>query len=276
VRAQIRHITDYHYPEPAADSFNEVRLQPAHDEYQRLLGFQLYLTPDAPATSHTDYFGTAVHSFHIRQAHTSLCVETAAVVVTHSRPFPNPLPASSLEVHRDKLYEFLQPSKHVPHGDWAAQLEYAALNEDTELVAYLNGLNAHIKARFTYESGVTEIGTPLEEFLRQGSGVCQDYAHLMIAVCREARIPARYVSGYVYAGGDFIGAGATHAWVDCFVPGSGWVGFDPTNGVMQTENHIVIGAGRDYADVPPLRGSRRGGGREQLEVMVSVRSQQQQ
>ena len=274
VRAQIRHVTQYHYPESAADSFNEVRLQPAQTQYQSLLGFQLYLAPDAPATSHTDYFGTVVHSFHIRKAHRNLRVETAAVVVTHPRPFPNPVPASNLTAHRDELYEFLQPSKYAPRGDWTVQLEYPVLREDTELLKYLNGLNVHIKTRFTYESGVTEIGTPLEEFLQQRSGVCQDYAHLMIAACREQGIPARYVSGYVYAGSDFLGAGATHAWVDCFVPGSGWVGFDPTNGVMQTENHIVIGAGRDYGDVPPLRGSRRGGGQEQLEVTVSVRSQQ--
>jgi transglutaminase-like putative cysteine protease len=275
MRAQIRHVTEYHYPDPAFDSFNELRLQPAQTSFQSLLGFQIRLEPDVPFSTHTDYYGTTVHHVHIRDAHTALRVETNAIVVTHPRPQPRPVFASLLEASRAALYEYLVPSKHVPVGVWATRLEYRDLREDDELLEYLLGLNARIKSRFSYETGVTSIGTPLEDFVMQGAGVCQDFTHLMLAVCREQRIPARYVSGYVYAGRDFLGAAATHAWVECYVPESGWVGFDPTNNVLTGEAHVRIGCGRDYDDVAPMRGVRRGGGVERLGVEVSVRAQEQ-
>jgi transglutaminase-like putative cysteine protease len=275
VRAQIRHVTEYQYSETASDSFNELRLKPAQTDNQSLLGFKLTLQPPAPTTERTDYYGTKVYSFHLAGRHSALRIETSATVVTHRKPLPQPVPALSLKLARDQWVEYLAPSQQIPAGDWAARLEYPALNDSTDLLEYLMGLNARIKTRFEYRSGATRIGTPLEEFLRLGAGVCQDYAHLMLAVCREAGIPARYVSGYVYAGADFIGAEATHAWVECYLPGSGWVGFDPTNDVLAGESHIRIGHGRDYADVPPLRGLRRGGGVEHLEVAVTVHAQEQ-
>ncbi len=272
MRAQIRHITEYRYPEPARDSFNELRLEPAQTATQSLLNFQLYVDPDASATTHTDYFGLQVHNFHVRQPHAHLRIETHAVVVTHPLPLPEPAPVSALEPHRAAMYEFLEPSKRVPKGAWLERFDLMPPRADGDLLAYLRHLNRHIHDHFEYAPGATRIGTTLDEFVGQGRGVCQDYAHLLIALCREARIPARYVSGYVYAGADLAGAGATHAWAELFVPGSGWVGFDPTNGVEQTEFHIIIGAGRDYDDVAPLKGSRRGGGEETLEVTVSVRA----
>ncbi len=275
MRTQIRHVTEYQYSETASDSFNELRLKPAQTDSQSLLGFKLTLQPPAPTTERTDYYGTKVHSFHLAGRHSALQIETSATVVTHRKPPPQAVLALSLNVLRNQWVEYLAPSKQVPAGDWAAQLEYPVLNNETDLLEYLTGLNARIKTRFEYRGGVTQIGTPLEEFLRLGAGVCQDYAHLMLAVCREAGIPSRYVSGYVYAGADFIGAEATHAWVECLVPGSGWVGFDPTNDVLAGESHIRIGHGRDYADVPPIRGLRRGGGVERLEVAVTVQAQEQ-
>jgi transglutaminase-like putative cysteine protease len=275
VRAQIRHITEYTYPQPAQDSFNELRLEPAQTATQSLLGFQLILEPDVPVTSHTDYFGLEVHSFQVRQPHTRLRIETHAVVVTHPLPVPQPVPVRDLEPYRAAMYEFIAPSARVPAGGWLERLGLRAPSDRDDLLEHLHTLNAHLHKQFQYAPGATRIGTSLDEFIHLERGVCQDYAHLLIALCREARIPARYVSGYVYAGRDFVGAGATHAWVEAFVPGTGWVGFDPLNGVMQSEYHVIIGAGRDYNDVAPVRGSRRGGGEERLEVKVNVRAQEQ-
>jgi transglutaminase-like putative cysteine protease len=275
MRAQIRHVTEYHYPDPAFDSFNELRLQPAQTDHQSLLGFKLRLEPDVPFYTHTDYYGTVVHHFHLREPHTTLRIETSAIVVTHKKPTPRPVIASTLEAARTALYEYLVPSRHVPAGDWTARLEHPALRDDDDLLLYLTELNARFRQRFEYRSGATRIDTPLEEFLALGAGVCQDYAHLMIAVCRQQRIPSRYVSGYVYAGWDFLGSAATHAWVECYVPETGWVGFDPTNDTLETESHIRIGGGRDYSDVPPMHGLRRGGGLERLGVEVMVSAQEQ-
>lgn len=277
MRAQIKHITTYHYPQPASDSFNELRLQPVQTSTQSLLGFQLYIDPDTAATSHTDYFGMTVHSFHVRKPHSTLRVETHAVVVTHAAALPQPILARSLEPHRNSFYDYLEPTERVPRGNWTATLELPYLQDDENLLEYLRALNTCIRTGFTYAPGATGVGTTLAEFVAGRTGVCQDYAHLMLAVCREQRIPARYISGYIYAGREFVGAGATHAWVECFIPhdeGGVWLGFDPTNGVLQTEYHIVIGWGRDYNDVAPMKGSRRGGGAETLEVTVSVQVQQ--
>jgi transglutaminase-like putative cysteine protease len=195
------------------------------------------------------------------------------LVVKHPKPFPTSANALGLEAHRTTLFEYLCPSQRVPLLD-PARLGYQALHPQSDLLEYLMGLNAHIKGRFVYQTGATNVHTPLENFLAQGAGVCQDFVHTMLAVCRSQGIPARYVSGYVYAGQEFLGASATHAWLEAHIPGAGWVGFDPTNNVLETENHIKIGIGRDYDDVPPLHGLRRGGGLERLDVAVTVHAQQ--
>jgi transglutaminase-like putative cysteine protease len=273
MRAQIRHLTEYHYPQAASDSFNQVRLKPVHDDWQSLLSFRLEVQPAVQVLESKDYFGTTVHHFHVVQPHHQLMLEASSLVVKHPKPFPSSSSASGLAAHHTALYEFLSPSQRVPLV-LPARLEYKALHPQDDLLEYLMGLNAHIKQRFAYQTGATGVHTPLEEFLEQGAGVCQDFAHAMLGVCRSQGIPARYVSGYVYAGQDFLGAAATHAWLEAYIPSTGWVGFDPTNAVLETENHIKIGIGRDYDDVPPLHGLRRGGGLERLDVAVTVQAQQ--
>jgi transglutaminase-like putative cysteine protease len=273
VRAQIRHLTEYHYPQAASDSFNQVRLKPAHDHSQSLLSFRLEVQPAVQILESKDYFGTSVHHFHVLEAHQRLVIETNSLVVKHPKPFPSSTSALELAAHHTTLYEFLSPSQRVPLLP-PARLGYKALHPQDDLLEYLMGLNAHIRQRFAYQSGATDVHTPIETFLSQGAGVCQDFVHAMLAVCRSQGIPARYVSGYVYAGQEFLGAAATHAWLEAFIPATGWVGFDPTNSVLETENHIKIGIGRDYDDVPPLHGLRRGGGLERLDVSVTVHAQQ--
>ncbi len=275
MRAEIRHITEYKYPVPAFDSFNQVRLQPAHTDQQSLLAFRIELEPHAGITSTTDYFGTTVHHFHIREAHTALRIETNSIVVKHPKPYPNSNQASSLAAIRSQQIEYLSSSKRIPlELNWAASLEYPALEPSTDLLEYLLGLNQHLQQRFTFQTGSTTVETSLEEFMQRGTGVCQDYVHAMLAVCRSQGIPARYVSGYIYAGKEFIGSEATHAWLECFIPEVGWVGFDPTNNVLESEYHVLIGTGRDYDDIAPVHGLRRGGGTETLGVKVFIQAQQ--
>jgi transglutaminase-like putative cysteine protease len=275
VQAHIHHITEYRYPEPAFDSFNELRLKPIEDARQSVLSFQLQLEPNVPMYSHLDYYGTTLHHFHVLEKHTVLRIETRALVVTHAMTQPIGQPASVLEPHKLPNIEYLTSSRRVPlEFDWASILGWHKLEATEDYVAYLDGLNSHLHSRFKYQSGFTKVDTPLLEFVQGGIGVCQDYAHAMLAVARSNGIPARYVSGYVYAGADFVGAEATHAWLECLIPGYGWLGFDPTNNTRINESHIKIGHGRDYDDVPPLRGLRRGGGVESIGVEVSVDVQQ--
>jgi transglutaminase-like putative cysteine protease len=266
-------LTEYVYPEPAWDSFNELRLQPADDAHQRLVSFELRLEPDMPVTTHHDYFGTQVHHFHARAPHLELRIETESLVDTRPGPLVAPTPAGALRQLRGD--EFLSASVRVPlDPDWAGLLGWAALSPDQDLVAYLDGLTTHLHGRFSYAPGATEVDTPLTDFVAAGRGVCQDYAHAMLGVCRQQGVPARYVSGYVYAGANYVGAEATHAWVEAWLPAPDdrpglWLGLDPTNDCRIGESHVKIGHGRDFSDVSPVRGLRRGGGRERLDVSVT-------
>ena len=149
------------------------------------------------------------------------------------------------------------------------------MNQGDEVTRYLLDLTVHLKARLTYRSNSTTVDTTLQDFANTQTGVCQDFAHAMLAICRSVGIPSRYVSGYVHSnpGGneDMIGSEGSHAWVEVFLPGSGWVGYDPTNGCIINEAHAKLAVGRDYDDVPPTSGLRRGGGRGGLHVDVKVR-----
>ncbi len=269
---QIIHVTEYFYPQPAWDSFNELHLSPVEDHRQTLLDFKLAVSPDVPVRSHIDYYGNRVHQFHVAQAHQQLYIETHAQVVTY--PVPNPLPvfATSLPDIHARFFEYLAPTPRVPlHYNWLSELGVQPLRSHDNLNEYLGTLTRYLQGYFTYQPHSTHIDTPLLEFVRAKTGVCQDYAHAMLALCRSMGIPARYVSGYLYTGiTDALGAEASHAWVEVYIPGSGWMGFDPTNGTEVTESYVKIGHGRDYDDVPPVKGLRRGGGKETLQVKVRV------
>lgn len=272
VHLAVLHLTEYRYPEPAWDSFNEVRLLPTNDHCQSLLSFALELSPDAAVRSHGDYFGNRVHQFHISEAHRRLTIQARSSVVTYPRPAPIPVSAESLTELRPRFFEFLAPTRRVPlDQDWGAAMRAPALPADGELVHYLSSLTRHLHGFFTYRQEVTKIDTPIADFVRTGVGVCQDYTHAMLALCRLLGIPSRYVSGYLEtAPGRNLGSDASHAWVEAYLPGSGWVGFDPTNGALVGQTYVKVGHGRDYDDVPPVKGLRRGGGTESLRVAVSV------
>jgi len=272
VHLRVAHLTEYRYPEPAWDSFNEVRLYPVDDHCQSLLSFALDLSPDAAVRSHDDYYGNRVHQFHIPEAHRKLVIQTRSSVVTYPRPAPIPVSADSLAELRPRFFEFLAPTRRVPlDRDWAAAMLAPALSPDGDLVEYLAGLTRHLHGFFTYRQEVTKIDTPIEDFVRAGIGVCQDYTHAMLALSRMLGIPSRYASGYLETTpGRSLGSDASHAWVEAYLPGSGWVGFDPTNGTIVGQTYVKVGHGRDYDDVPPVKGLRRGGGTESLRVAVSV------
>ncbi len=146
-----------------------------------------------------------------------------------------------------------------------------------DTLSALRRLNKAIHDDFDYEIGVTEVNSPIDDALAAGRGVCQDFAHIMIAAARSWGIPARYASGYLHhhrKGQDRSGEDASHAWVETWLPSLGWLGFDPTNDVLAGERHIRVALGRDYADVPPTRGTYKGGAQSELAIAVSVQTTQ--
>jgi transglutaminase-like putative cysteine protease len=148
---------------------------------------------------------------------------------------------------------------------------------DGDTLSALKHLNKAIYAAFEYQTGITEVHSPIDDALKAGRGVCQDFAHIMIAIARHWGIPARYVSGYLYhrtKGQDRSDDDATHAWVETYLPSMGWIGFDPTNDILAGDRHIRVAVGRDYADVPPTRGTFKGDADSELAISVSVQPAQ--
>lgn len=272
----VQHTTTYRYARPAWDSYNELWLHPADDYRQTLLGFELSVTPKVTLRNRHDAFGNLIHHFHLPSDHSELVVVARSSVVTYPTPTPLEVAADTLPELRHRFFQYLAPTPRVPlNENWHRVFGALPLHSSDGLVAHVTALNTYLHGKFIYSPSATDVNTPLTEFAEHNSGVCQDFAHAMLALCRAAGIPARYVSGYIHSNprGDehLIGSEASHAWIEAFLPGNGWIGFDPTNGCPVTEAHVKIGVGRDYDDLPPVRGLRRGGGGASLEVTVRVR-----
>lgn len=264
----VYHLTEYAYPDEARDSFNELWLYPVDDHRQGLLEFRLHIAPDARPLSRRDYFHNRVYSFHLDRPHTQLRIETQAKVLTFAVPEPVPVPVQALSSLESRFFEHLAPTPRIPlHHNWLELLGLRRPNPRENLHLYLLKVTEHLYQRFRYDTTATQVDTPLIEFVKSRAGVCQDYAQAMLAALRSAGIPARYVSGYLATG---VGSQGSHAWVEAFVPGSGWYGYDPTNNSTITEQYVKKAHGRDYDDCPPLKGLRRGGGQERLKVLVRV------
>ena len=272
----IDHATTYAYDGQAWDSFNEVRLQPADDYRQTLLRFEIDVDPDASLRTHRDYYANTVYHFHLPHRHPSMQVRTRSVVSTYAIPTPQSVPGELLPELRHRFFEHLAPTDRVPlNDDWVGIFGSIPIRNGDDVVTWITDLTAHLQRRLVYQSDSTTVDTPLADFASTQVGVCQDFAHAMLAITRSVGIPARYVSGYVHSNPSgneaLIGAEGSHAWVEVYLPGSGWVGFDPTNGCIINEAHVKLAVGRDYDDVPPVRGLRRGSTTESLTVEVAVR-----
>jgi len=282
VRYRIRHRTSYRYASQVFESFNEVRLQPLAGGQQTLLDFDLLIEPPATVISFRDYYGNAVHDFGVAYLHDRLVIEATSDVVTHAEvdePLAGPgegEPDASPSIRElacdealaDDLAEFLGPSAYVPLADDSTAVAEAVLAEDpeTSALAFLTRAADHVRALLEFRVGATTVESSVAEVLAGGSGVCQDFAHVLISLCRHAGLPARYVSGYL--GGVEV-ASASHAWAEAYVPPYGWLGVDATLGTPCTGRHVKLGVGRDYADVAVLRGTYQGGGHAELEVEVT-------
>src|SRR5271167_3677118 len=237
----IVHTTAYEYSAPAIESFTELRVRPRQSNRQIVHRHVTEVTPRAALEEFTDYYDNAVECLSVPFRHKTLTVTSRSTVET--LPHKDALSALDLSVseavrlnwpHRRELFDFLMPSMHAPITPELEQMSKQQLRSSASFAESILGLATHIYKNFTYMPGVTDIRTPLADVLRKRQGVCQDFAHLMIAVVRCAGLPARYVSGYletesVHGVSGLVGATASHAWVEVFTPNGVWVGLDPTN-----------------------------------------------
>jgi transglutaminase-like putative cysteine protease len=278
----IRHFTRYRYSRPVWESNMEVRMHPRSENTQRCFTFQLSVSPRARIFSYSDHIGNVVHHFDVPELHNHLTIIADALVdVDAADELPDTLGShawSELDrmIAREDFWDMLMPSYFARNSPelmaFADGLGVKERNGDDPLTL-VRKLNKELYDRFSYVKQSTSVDSPIEDALRLRQGVCQDFAHIMIALLRNIRIPCRYVSGYLYhdaAHEDRSAAGATHAWVEAFLPGLGWVGFDPTNELIAGERHIRTAIGRDYADVPPTLGTLKGSVDTELQVRVRV------
>jgi transglutaminase-like putative cysteine protease len=281
----IRHITRFRYDAPVRESVMELRMQPRSEGPQTLRSFQISTNPRAQLYAYTDYLGNAVYHFNVLRQHEELRIETQALVeMAPHRELAES--ADHLEWDRYNRYnlsaehfDLLEASKFVHMSAPLAQFMKAhEIEKPTgDALSALKQLNKTIHDSFDYVQGVTEVHSPIDDALKAKSGVCQDFAHMMIAIARHWGVPSRYVSGYLHhrqKGQDRSGDDATHAWVEAYLPSMGWIGFDPTNDILAGDRHIRVAVGRDYADVPPTRGTFKGGAETELAISVSVQPTQ--
>jgi transglutaminase-like putative cysteine protease len=226
-----------------------------------------------------DFYGNAVHHFDIPGKHQSIEVVSEATVEMLPRLDVERMPQSSWKeldelVEQSDYLEMLMPSQYARPSELLLRLrDRLGVERRGEPLELLKGLNSAIYKRFDYAPNTTRVDSPIEDALRTHQGVCQDFAHIMIALVRQLQIPCRYVSGYLYHEDkcrDRSPAGASHAWAEAYLGQAGWVEFDPTNNLLGCERHIRVAVGRDYADVPPTRGVHRGEAESELRVLVTV------
>jgi transglutaminase-like putative cysteine protease len=276
----IRHLTRFRYSRPISESIMETRMHPRSDSSQHCLTFSLSVSPRCRVFSYRDHQGNNVQHFDIPGEHTQLVVVAESVVEQQEVPevpsWLSPDAWESLDALIDEgdYWEMLLPSTFAVATPalklLAQQMEVTRRDDPLMLV---QELNQRLFNYFEYEPRSTRVDSPIDEAIVSGKGVCQDFAHTMIALLRLVGIPARYVSGYLYRSRedhDRSTPDASHAWVDVLMPHLGWVGFDPTNNLVAHRRHIRTAVGRDYADVPPTHGIFRGKTESELYVAVHV------
>ncbi len=284
MKIQISHMTRYRYEEPVFNSVNEVRLTPRTNDRQSCHHHSVFINPTVPLFTYEDYFGNRVYSFSIADPHDEIVIETHSIVATYDEqiknvqeyPLDEELKILASEQFQNDFAEYLTNTTYT-----FLTPEIQAFTEDTKnssevtsVYQIIENISRSIYTQFKYDPEATDVQTTVADTFKLKRGVCQDFAHLMISMCKSLGIPARYVSGYHFVG-DLQGGHAdfeqaSHAWIEVYVPEIGWLGFDPTNNGKVNWRYVKIGHGRDYKDIVPIKGSYLGVANQTLEIAVDV------
>lgn len=288
----ISHTTKYDYDAPVSYCHNIAVLKSRRSLGQELLEYKIHISPEADEISErVDFFGNYITRFSIQKEHTQLKVTTVSKIRREYEQFNNDFRSDvcskiSLDQAKKSLLktepDILEAKQFALESIFIKKTDEAISNYAKEsfkpnrsIFEAAEELMQRIYIDFDFVSGFTSVSTPINEVMRNRKGVCQDFAQIAIACIRSVGLPARYVSGYIEtippAGQEkLVGADASHAWFSIFIPTFGWVDFDPTNNQIPGDQHIVVGWGRDYYDVPPLKGVVYGSGKSKLNVEVDI------
>ena len=273
----ILHITRYEYSSAVTDSANQIILSPLTNDFQEVIGQKISLFPNSNIDYYYDYFTNRIGVFTIVEPHHFLEIKVELVVET----FPIELPVINLNV--DEQWQIVkEQSTQFPYIDFVRQENIKNKEEilsviksvatsDLSVMETTTALSTYIYENFTYRQGITDYETEIDEIWELKAGVCQDFAHLLLGMLRMLGVPSRYVSGYISPSNQELrGEGATHAWVEVFIPGYGWLGNDPTNNCWVSDRHIKIAVGRDFKDCTPVKGTYKGTSSHKLGVSVII------
>ena len=274
---RIHHVTKYTYQVQVRDSANQIMLFPIKDEFQTVLKQELIITGDPVVDIYKDYYGNEVGSFMYADLHSQLVIDSKIEVITKSKLLPHDTMPKEEQWNSLKSLRF-----QLPFIDFLKQEYFAAVDEIKQITqleqvllvspfAAAQKLNEYVYQQFQYIKGVTSVETTPDEIWKLKAGVCQDFAHILLVMLRIIGIPARYVSGYICPDRNGMrGEGATHAWVEAYIPDYGWLGFDPTNNCIVNDMHVRLAVGRNFSDCSPVKGTYKGTSNHSLEVGVSV------
>lgn len=267
MKLEIVHSTRYRYSGPIAETVMELRLRPMDGNGQRCADFRLELSHRIQPRTYKDGFGNTVHYFNLVRPHAGLSVVGRSVVETGLGP--------DGDAGEELVHDFLRFRSPVKDVDGVRRLaEMHAIGESRSPQAIeraLDELTLTISREFTYDRSVTNVYSSVDDVLALRAGVCQDFAHLFIAVARAMGVPARYVSGYIHVPTEKAATTASHAWAEAWVPGRGWTGFDATRPIRTTEHHVRLAVGRDYTDAAPTRGVYVGSASSSMNIAVKTR-----
>ena len=284
----VTHHTRYRHATPATAAWQSLHLQPREEAGQHTESFELEIRPrPGDLVPRQDAFGNRHHLFTLREPHTELSITARGIVRRDEPVLPMPGLTPPLSAARTlvaaavadgsefALEQYLHASPHVPLLPAAQALAEGLDAGDPPVLAWLGALGARFGKHFTFDPKATTISTPIAAVLEHRRGVCQDFAHLFISCVRRHGLPAAYVSGYLLTPPPpgkprLRGADASHAWISVYVPGTGWIDYDPTNSCFVAAGHIVVARGRDYSDVSPVHGLFTGGGSHSLATAITV------
>lgn len=275
---KIHHLTQYRYDRPVRESTNQIKVFPASYNGQETTRHKLTITGEPFINRFTDYWGNEVGWFTLNASHDELLIDSQVVVKTNNA-IQNPLVTSRLsdwdlirlEVNKHlHLLDLSRPETILAADKINSIIQELRHNRDTPAF-FIQRCSEYIFDQFTYQKGITTVETTLDELLEHQTGVCQDFAHVLLQILRSEGIPARYVSGYICPNKDGArGAGATHAWVEVWLPDAGWVGIDPTNNTWVSDRHVSLAVGRHFDDCSPAKGTFKGPANQELSVFLSV------
>ena len=276
-RLSVLHRTTFRYSGPVTRSQNTLHLEPRTFPLQKTISAIIRVLPATRLKRFSDLFQNVTHHFELPQAHDKLEIESRIKV--HNLPLELSAEAMAATLDesraaevREIIWPYLQETRQVEKNPEAWKQALDLTRELPAIHDKASTIMSWIHEKFSYEPGSTAVQTRLAESYAMRRGVCQDFTHVMLGMCRTIGVAARYASGYLYNGptDHLVGAQASHAWPEIYLPGMGWVGYDPTNNNLADERYIKVAVGRDYDDVAPVEGTYMGSGHCQMEVLVQV------